>query len=143
MAKVFEDKDGNIGTMVVLKGRPEDYLPEDGIYHGELELPEDVEHRSAWKHEDGAIVEDVTKVRDIRKAKLKVLCEEFREELMKKFHASSLIIDNAERASTKRALRLKSTDLDMEETRIIDELNTKRATKTLKAVNLRINIDLE
>ena len=143
MAKVFSDSDGNIGTMVVLKGRPEDYLSEEQEYHGELELPSDPDYRAAWKHDNGAIVEDIPKVRDILKAKLEVKCEVLREDLKKKIARADLIADDANRNIEKMHYRNVSTEVDAAEASKIAELDAKRAVNTLKAVNLDLGITLE
>ena len=66
MAKIFSDENGNIGTIIVLKGRPEDYLPETHTYHGEHEIL-DTHIREALVVNNGVLEHDIDKLKDYKK----------------------------------------------------------------------------
>ena len=132
MAKVFEDKDGNIGTMVVLKGNPQDYIPEGGIYHGELELPEDSEYRAAWKHENGAIVEDKVMLREIQKKRIEEEAIIRKEELKAEIQDAMLEEDDIE-AIKARYIKLKALEQEKK-----DFIDSKQAVNTIKGAPVKI-----
>ena len=66
MAKIFSDENGNIGTIIVLKGRPEDYLPETHTYHGEHEIL-DSHIREALVVNNGVLEHDIDKLKAYKK----------------------------------------------------------------------------
>ena len=63
--KVFENADKTLGTMVVLKGRPEDYLSEpDQEYCGEFDFPaplsDDINYSLAHRFDEVGSEECIT-----------------------------------------------------------------------------------
>ena len=119
MAYVFSDENGNIGTIVVLKGHPNDYLPETHTYHGELEIPEDAIHE-ALVHNDGVIEHDEDK---LKAYKIKLVEESyehcralFREEL------HDAILDGASEEEL-QVIRDKAVKLKVDRDAAINEIN--------------------
>ena len=62
MAKIFSDENGNIGTIIVLKGQPQDYLPETHTYHGEHEIL-DTHILEALVVNNGVLEHDIDKLK--------------------------------------------------------------------------------
>ena len=80
MAHIFEDENGNIGTIIVLKGQPQDYLPETHTYHGEHEIL-DTHIQEALKFDSGVLIEDTDKLKVIKKREVEARHKELRAEI--------------------------------------------------------------
>ena len=89
MAKIFSDENGNIGTIIVLKGRPEDYLPETHTYHGEHEIL-DTHIREALVVNNGVLEHDETKLKDYKKRMISETYAREREIVRKELHDAFL-----------------------------------------------------
>ena len=128
MAKIFSDKDGNMGTMIVLKGNPEQYLPEDGVYHGEHEIPEGSIFE-ALKFDNDVLVEDMDKLKVIKKREVEARHKELRAEI--KIELDDAVLDGGDVAP----IKAKAAQLKINKDEIIKNIDKRLKVDTVKSVN--------
>ena len=128
MAHIFSDENGNIGTIIVLKGQPQDYLPETHTYHGEHEIL-DTHIQEALKFDNGALIEDMDKLKVIKKREVEARHKELRAEI--KIELDDAILDGGDVAP----IKAKAAQLKINRDTIINNIDSKRLLSTVKAVD--------
>ena len=128
MAKIFSDENGNIGTIIVLKGQPQDYLPETHTYHGEHEIL-DTHIQEALKFDNGALIEDTDKLKVIKKREVEARHKELRAEI--KIELDDAVLDGGDIVP----IKAKAAQLKINRDTIINNIDSKRLLSTVKAVD--------
>ena len=128
MAKIFSDENGNIGTIIVLKGRPQDYLSETHTYHGEHEIL-DTHIVEALKFDNGALIEDMDKLKDIKKREVEARHKELRAEI--KIELDDAILDGGDVVP----IKAKAARLKINKDEIIKNIDRKLKADTVKSVD--------
>ena len=129
MAHVFSNTDGSIGTIILVSATDaERFVPENGIYHGDLEIPAH-DYPAALRHANGAIKEDHNEVKKIKLAEIEERHEMLRLEIRNELHEAHLEDEDL------APIRAKATDLGISRDAVVAELNKRMALSTIKNVN--------
>ena len=128
MAKIFSDENGNIGTIIVLKGQPQDYLPETHTYHGEHEIL-DTHIQEALKFDNGALIEDTDKLKVIKKREVEARHKELRAEI--KIELDDAVLDGGDIVP----IKAKAAQLKINKDEIIKNIDRKLKADTVKSVD--------
>ena len=131
MAHIFSDENGNIGTIIVLKGQPQDYLPETHTYHGEHEILD--EHIvEALVVNNGVLEHDADKLKAYMIQKVHDTYNELRAVIREELHDAFL--DDLSDVEI-QVIKDKITQLKIDRDAAIDAING------YTAINDIVNID--
>ena len=120
MAHIFSDSDGNIGTIIVLKGHPTDYLDaNEHTYHGDIEIPEG-SMLEALEFSGGLLYESVSKLKVIKVKEAEARYEDCRVIVKEELHDA--LADGASDAEL-QVVKDKIATLKAQRTTTIDEIN--------------------
>ena len=128
MAHIFSDEKGNIGTIIVLKGHPTNYLPETHTYHGDMEIPVDAE-REALRYRNGALEEDISILKVIKKREVEARHKELRAEI--KIELDDAVLDGGDVAP----IKAKAAQLKINKDEIIKNIDKRLKADTVKSVD--------
>ena len=129
MAHVFSDENGNIGTIIVLKGHPTNYLdPAIHTYHGEHEILEGAIFE-ALKFENDVLIEDTDKLKVIKKREVEARHKELRAEI--KIELDDAVLDGGD----VEPIKAKAAQLKINKDEIIKNIDKKKKADTVKAVD--------
>ena len=129
MAHVFSNTDGSIGTIILVSATDaERFVPENGIYHGDLEIPSH-DYPAALRHSNGSIIEDHNEVKAIKLAEVEERHDMLRLEIRDELHEAHLEDEDL------APIRAKAIDLGMNRDAVVAEINRRTVLNTIKNVN--------
>ena len=129
MAHVFSNTDGSIGTIILVSARDaERFVPENGIYHGDLEIPSH-DYPAALRHIGGRIIEHDVEVKKLKLAEIEERHEKLRLEIRNELHEAHL--EDGDLAP----IRAKAVALSANRDSVVAELNRRTVLNTIKNVN--------
>ena len=129
MAHVFSNTDGSIGTVILVSARSaEQFVPENAIYHGDLEIPSH-DYPAALRHNNGMIEEDSSEVKAIKIEEIHARHDMLRLEIRDELHEAHLEDGDLVPIRAKAVALLGYRD------DVITELNRRTALNTIKSVN--------
>ena len=145
--KVFENADKTLGTMVVLKGRPEDYLQPEQTYCGEFDFPEplsdDINYNLAHRFDEVGqrVFHDRETVRQLKLDKLEENKQAAMRELVQRNVDLILVLDDAERTAARNEIRAKIQNIEyfVEDTK--EELEAYSILLSIARSSVDINIE--